>query len=117
MNASRFQQGENLNCLTEPHVICKAATEAELLEKREPTEPFLLVRPQCTGETFGWIDCADALKACQLVARLLKPSIELHFGLGSQHRIQQARLILAEPKMAGLRSSKLREQSIFFQPF
>ena len=45
-----LKQGDHLDCLTEAHVVSKAATETEAVQEGEPGKASFLIRTQCSIE-------------------------------------------------------------------
>ena len=113
---ARFQQGEHLNGLAEPHVVGQTAAEAELPEEMEPSEPLALVPAEPTGKAGRGIAGLDALEPRQLLAGPSKDRIAACLGQRREESVQHAHLAPPEAQVIAGGSAEPGEDPVPPEP-
>src|SRR5258705_4818718 len=114
--AARFEERQNLDGYTQAHVVGQAATEAEALEEKQPTQAVALVTAQLTGEVLRRLGGLDTGKIDELLAHPREYRIDGDGGPAGEQSVQQPRLRPREAQMFFLESPQSGEQTAFFHP-
>ena len=112
-----LEQSQNLNRLTQAHIVGKTATKAELLQKRHPSQALSLVDSESTGKAGGLEYGPDPFEVQQLIPGLLENLIEGGFRLGREQGVDQHHLAARETKAFLLGDTQVTQNSVPVQPF
>src|ERR1051325_5984752 len=72
---ARFEKREDLNRLSESHIVRKAAAESEPLQEKKPAESFTLVPPQFTRKAWRRVSSLDPGKLMELSPHLVESRV------------------------------------------
>src|SRR5690606_35132399 len=115
--AARFEQGQYLHRLAQPHVVGQAAAETELAKEVEPTEAFSLIGTQLSLKASRRIGRTDAVELRECIARSREHLIDVRFRLRGEQRIEHGDLRAAEAQMIAVCGAETRENPVLRQPF